>query len=646
MSTTNENNPIKVGDYILNNSLSKISVLSRVNIIADELIEKNSCRYEDIDVGVSGIILFLMELYRIFPERKYKKAIFEAGEDLLGYCRDNSRVHFGFYKGRGGVCYTLLRLSDVTGDKKFMNYAVELIKDESQIFIQSEFASNCLYDGRSGLLFVLLHLYASNPEDWILEKINLCINLIIKAFLVTEDGIVWNKFDLNIKPLNSFLYGSSGLVFAILQVAEYFNNTDLLTIGMSILNNDDTLRKSKASDFKKEIRTYEDFQIHKFNYKNKNFNFFLKPSVNKDWANGFAGLCLPRLQILRYQNNIQKKLVNQLIWDLNITNSQNKTLATGLAGIGSVLIEVSKYGYDYLWEKIHEIGESLNINKTQNISLFYGSTGVGYFMLQHVDHEDFNSVLYPKIRKKNAFQRSSKESKSEFIANTLKSTFPLTFLTIQVIAPDHYARLIRSDFNKNCDYVCPKILMNFKSTIETNLPKNYLPLILDVFKLELAKIRMFSKTKSYSFNYIKERMKFEDKIALMNMEIDDELLKQTLLFEKEIKIVNTKWNWALLNQPGADLSKIISEFKAIRPERIKLILYFDSNNKIVEDQLDTFGELTLSIFSSPQTANESINRYIDAFEINNEQDLADIISYSKKYIKYYIKKSLLYRSLN
>src|ERR1035437_6006891 len=203
--------PKLIGEFILENSMFRISKLLTHDNLNKSDYENDLCRLEDIDIGVCGNILFLVELIKVKPEFKIQKALLDAAEDLMNHCKKTSRVHFGFYKGRAGVCYTLLKLFKVTGEKKFLDYSLELIKEESDVFIKSEFTTNRLYDGRSGLLLVLLHLYNTNQEFWILEKINFCLNEIVKDFVITNKGIIWNKRDTNIKPLNSYFFGSSGV---------------------------------------------------------------------------------------------------------------------------------------------------------------------------------------------------------------------------------------------------------------------------------------------------------------------------------------------------------------------------------------------------------------------------------------------------
>ncbi|TAL66623.1 MAG: hypothetical protein EPN88_08145, partial [Bacteroidetes bacterium] len=398
--------PLKIGEYILDNSLFKISELILHGSKSKSCPDNNIKRKEDIDAGVCGIILYLIELNKTQTDPMFLKAIQDAGEDLVNHCKSTSRSHYGFYKGRAGVCYTLLKLSDATGDSKFLDFAMELIKNETDTYIQSEFTSNRLYDGRSGLLLVLLHLYNNIPEYWIFERISLCLNKIISDFVFTDQGIVWNKRDINIHPLNSFLFGSSGVAFTLLQVAEFFNNPELLFMAKSIFTFEDLQWNDELSDwpdFRKEIITGEDYKIHKHKYLNKIFSFFTIPSESYDWADGTTGLCMARLPSLYNEDNARfKSLIEKGISKLLDFKTENLSLANGISGVGSLYIEASKYlNVSAYIEKIHEIADTLNNKELsyQDISLLYGITGIGNFLLQLKNPGDFQSVLLPTLKK-------------------------------------------------------------------------------------------------------------------------------------------------------------------------------------------------------------------------------------------------------
>jgi hypothetical protein len=643
--------PLKIGKYILKNSLLEVSKFPLHGNLTKSYSEFDIKRSEDIDIGVCGIILFFIELNKIKPEPKFQKALVSAGEDLINHCRTTLRLHYGFFKGRAGVCYTLIKLSEVTGEIKFLKYALELIKNESDTFIKSEFTTNRLYDGRAGLILLLLYLYNIEQDYWIIEKINLCLDRIVSDFVITKQGIIWNKRDRNIKPLNSFLFGSSGVAFTLIQVAEFFNDGLLLSIAKSIYSYEDVHWNNEISnwlDFRKKIITESDYQIHKSKYLLKDYCFFTIPSESYDVAFGTAGLCIARLPLLNEKDIFHfKRLIDKGFLKLNDYKTENLSLANGISGIGSLFLETSNYLNITLFDKrILEIADIL-INKElsyHNMSLLYGVTGVGYFLLQLIQPRDFHSVLFPILIRNNVLKKPniSRINSSECLIRSIQSTYPLTFITLHIVCPELYSELIKQDFTQICDKTC-NFTARFISTLKKIVPCRHNQLIWDIFKLESAKLRMLNETKSLSMNYIKEIMKFEGKVALMNME-EHELFNQSLVFDADTQIIKCKWNWASLDQEGANISKTISEFLSTEPKEVKLVLIMNCNNEIVAEKLDTLGELTRKIFRKPQIVRKAIDKYLNAFEIENDRNRNEILSYIKQDINYYIKKSLLHRA--
>jgi hypothetical protein len=643
--------PLKIGEFILENSLFKVSKLLLHINKSKSFSNDDIKRSEDIDSGVCGIILFLIELNKIRPEPKFQKAILDAGADLINHCRTTSRLHYGFLKGRAGVCYTLIRLSEATGEEKFLKYALELIKNESDNFIKSEFTTNRLYDGLSGLLLVLLCLYNIEQDYWIIERVNLCLDRIVSDFIITEQGIIWNKRDRNIKPLNSFLFGSSGVAFTLIQVAEFFKDDQLLSMAKSIFAYEDVHWNDGLShwpDFRKEIITGSDYLLHKSRYLSKDFDFFKIPLNTYDFAYGTAGLCLARLPLLngkdKDKDHFSRLIVNGLS-KIQDFKTENLSFVNGISGFGSLYLEASKYlSIKPYNKKILEIADIL-INKEvsfQDISLFYGVTGIGYFLLQLSQPEDFASVLFPIIDRKKTHKESGmiRIRGPEYLAESLQVTFPQTFIILQIMHPEHYSEIVKQDHSLICNETS-NFITGFISTLKRTMPRKHNQLIWDIFDLESAKLRMFSETKSLSLNHIRGIIKFEEKVRLLNME-EQELMFQSLVFDADSQIIKCKWNWARLSQEGANIPKIISELLSTEPKEVILVLTMNGNNEIIEEKLDTLGQLTRKIFRKPQQVRKAIKKYLEAFEIENDTDRDEILSYIKQDINFYIKKSLLH----
>lgn len=280
----------------------------------------------------------------------------------------------------------------------------------------------------------------------------------------------------------------------------------------------------------------------------------------------------------------------------------------------------------------------------QNVSLFHGITGIGYFQLQFIQKGNSRSILLPVAGEVNLREASVLED----IVLNLKIkppkllSFPDTILAIQTIAPECYKKLldrINNQYLRSANYFKLKILTSLRSML---IPENYL-IIKDIFKYELAKLKLYEETKSYSLNNIKEIQKFRDIIELVNMDVQG-FSNQILEIDKESQIVNVKWDWARLNEAGSDASKIIKGVMKSEPQEQKIVIKMNERNEVIGERLDTFGQLTMSIFENPIAIHEAYNCYLEAFDIKNDVERVQILALAKQSIKYYIKKSLLHRS--
>lgn len=233
--------------YILKNSLYKFNKFEGLQITGKTGERNPGLRSEDIDTGVCGIILFLVELYRTGKSPGIKKALIEAGDDLIRHCKENDRSHFGFFKGRAGVCFTLIKISEITNEARYLDFALLIIKNNSESFIESDCTSNRLYDGRPGLLIVLLHLYNNIPEKWILERMQDCLRKIVRGFIPAKAGIIWDREDNNIKPVISYFNGSPGVAFALNEYGNYFGNSVIMRLAKEIIEHEDHHWKNKTS---------------------------------------------------------------------------------------------------------------------------------------------------------------------------------------------------------------------------------------------------------------------------------------------------------------------------------------------------------------------------------------------------------------
>ena len=109
------------------------------------LIKKDE--YFDVLSGAAGCLISLLNLYHCRPSQHILNTAVQCGEHLLnqaqsmtqgkGWTSANSRPLTGFSHGAAGISLALLKLADLTGEKRFRKVALEAIVYEKSLFSAS-----------------------------------------------------------------------------------------------------------------------------------------------------------------------------------------------------------------------------------------------------------------------------------------------------------------------------------------------------------------------------------------------------------------------------------------------------------------------------------------------------------------------------
>lgn len=637
---------VELSDFLLKYSLHKPGEFEKFQMHLIPAERKSALGYEDIDTGVCGVILFLIDLYKARKSLITIDTLLEAGDELILQCKENARFHFGFFKGRSGVCFTLMKISEVTNDEKYLNFALQVLGDNSDYFIDSEYASNRLYDGRSGLLIALLHIFCARPEEWIIDKMHNCLKKIVSDFIPTKHGIIWNRNDYNIKPLISYLYGSSGLVFALNQYGKYFDNGMIIQLAKGIADYEDHLFNRDSSywpDFGKMITNAKEFEDQRKRFSANEKTFFSKPKLNYDFENGIAGISFARFALMNSgREDISAQYLKNAVENLCDFKTEDTSIVNGLSGVAENLLISTRYlDNPDLSKRYKMIADRLTLTEFSmgDISLFTGVTGIAYFLLHADNSLTSESVLFPEVIQKKSGKPAMEHEKvsPDYISCIFQSCFPYTALTAKLSLSLTLSYHNFDGFEKSGMTLAEFLRERFLLFTE-NIPQKLKDLVMDIFDLEASKLKLLSEAKSNSLYFIKRIDGFEKKTILLNMS-DDEINDQTLVFNNETRIIKTRWDWTKLDQPGANITSIITEFLNTPPGKFRLILYRERN--MITENLNTLGFLTKSIFKNPRKVYDAMEDYIEAIEHKSESDKVKIKIYAMENIKYFIRRSLL-----
>src|SRR5699024_12751747 len=105
---------------------------------------------------------------------------------------DNMLLHqydmYKYYCVRMIISYLLLQIYFYIENKKYLEKSLIITKNCNK-FLKSTQVKNDLITGVSGTLLGLLHLYNVSEKDWVLDKIAIFVNYLIKQMKHAEDGI-------------------------------------------------------------------------------------------------------------------------------------------------------------------------------------------------------------------------------------------------------------------------------------------------------------------------------------------------------------------------------------------------------------------------------------------------------------------------
>jgi lantibiotic modifying enzyme len=116
--------------------------------------------------GNSGVIFFLIELFKITNDDKYLKAIIASLNWILKYKYAERERNLAYYCGIGGVIYVMMEGSKITNNIEYKEYALQLAKS-----CGPNTNSDILY-GTAGSILTLLYLHNETNDNRILEEIN------------------------------------------------------------------------------------------------------------------------------------------------------------------------------------------------------------------------------------------------------------------------------------------------------------------------------------------------------------------------------------------------------------------------------------------------------------------------------------------
>lgn len=597
---------------------------------------------EDLYSGVTGISLFLAELYRHTRERRFLEAAADSLQWVVRRCERGALRRCDFYTGRMGVAYALLRLADVSGDRRHLARALSLARSCSEGPL-AEPAGDDLVNGAAGALLGSLHLHAATGERWPLERSDQLVERLIGRAHPGRRGLYWDHAAEQVRGICSLAHGACGVGVALLEAASLPGHGALQRIAdEAFAYENDWFDPATLNwpDFRKGIFYYSPDLEGRADLDEDTLS---RGANTNTWCHGSVGIGLGRLRAFQIRGkqedaaDVRRALRRTLdarppeeasAGSYTLCHGQGATIEL-LAEAGRILDEPrAREGADRL------VAEALDARAKgictsgyrfagpeQDLSLFLGDAGVGYTFLRTLAPDRTPSVLVPAVSAPSGRiprpegRPSTVFSSSSIRRRLARRVFPRTLRVLESLVPG----VLESHFEDRCDEVASEGTL-FGRLVERLIADRMdaSDVISDVYSLELDKWEMDQAVESCAVLAVDER-RGRRRARLVEKMSDDLLLDLTLQLASRSKLWLAGWNWDLRN---AD--RLLANL-GTAPGSHPVLLTTYARLKTVEFWLAPFPYEALSRFVRPRRVSEVAKELKDVVEPGDESVLPPFV---------------------
>ncbi len=578
---------------------------------------KNSLQWnniENIDSGSAGLVLLLLELYRQTKDEAYLCAADESIEDILNYCENTPTDNYSFYTGRGGVVYLLIQRYLLDGDQEFIKKGLEVIRPANLAYLQSEFTTDYLYDGRAGTLLVLLHLYLVTQEPFLLKYIDQFIEKILDNAVVSEEGIYWHHKEGSLQEASpGFARGVMGIRYVINQLNQYALNSALDFVLTGIDQYLEATGKNKPDSWghkRVDILNKETLEEYRSRYAGGDMTIF-EPEIDYSWADGFISLPLAEMNTDHF---IPGKMHTG-----SFPGIQNHSyhLFDGAAGHALIALFSKVPGAQEMAENI--VAAAFKDSKgnyreiTLDGGLMHGDAGILYLLIKLTGEEMRENILLPFYTAENDsfdFIWDVSLELADVKKKMLFTYYPKTFFLLSEALPDLLSRYTDESIKAGCINEVNFFSEFIKNSAGEICSPAVYDRVMDVFSLDEAKaIYRKRELKNPLLAYLDGLNYLDEMDVVMNK--PDEWLKQKKLFvTAHIIVCETNWDWSISeNLKLIDRKRIAVKYRKNledTPTRFQHFYHIFGNTGITEFPVSLVSSFLLTEFASGKTINDAI----------------------------------------
>lgn len=507
--------------------------------------------------GVSGIALFLLELYKITGGANLRRTI----EAALRYVKLKSKElpnnNFAFHGGRVGVGYTFYGAYEIFQNEEYLKIGLELF--DRLKGNESKDSGLDVIAGAAGAIPVLLKMREISENEF---ETNIAIALgenLIKRARFEPIGWSWDGSNAHVKNLCGYAHGAAGMGHAFIELYNFTGKEKYLYAAeqaflyeRQFFNEEELncpdFRYSDLSNFIYEQRMDELTKI----LKNDELPSYELKYMSA-WCHGSPGIALSRIRAWEITQHAAYKREAELAVEgvkRSLANGTNYSLCHGIGGNCEALI----YAEEVLNDKnallmaeefaVKGIKEYEEQNKpwacgtmggVSDPSLMLGEAGIGYFLLRLFSN-DVDSVLVVHPSKNemiNTTQNDLEKVREEYTDHYFKATkkYIKTFQGQPEVF--EYRKLDEMIGEKQSDVV---ILYNNIENFIKSLPTEEKEKLEDFFQLEKERYLQTLELTDYTEEYRHDLVKPEaEQIDWPN---------SVLCLSNTSKTIEQKYDWA------------------------------------------------------------------------------------------------------
>lgn len=614
---------------------------------------------EGLYSGVSGIALFLMELARQTAEDRFLDAAVLAMKWVEHRCETQPADSYTFYTGRMGVVYTMIQMSHVTGDRRYLDRALALARPSADALVAPPQIDDLL-NGTAGTLLGLLHLHAVSGEEWILVAIDRCIAHLLQRAQPGPVGLYWDRDGQQIRGLCGFSHGVAGIGTVFLELAHYFQNDGYRWVAEQAFAYEAHFFSGEQNnwpDFRKGIFKESDLTAHRQAFEAGNQAFFTEPGYMNAWCHGAAGIGLSRLRAYELTQKegfaaearvaIEKNAALNLIVHPEFVPSFN--LCHGVGGNAELFLEALRVFGDETYEGLAEqaAGLALALKKAgksylsgyqidgleeEDNSLFMGNAGIGYFLLRTFAPQKVPSILLPRIeggRSADSVHRPRRALSSAEIRHKIgKKLAPRTLCLLETRLSDNL-----NFFYSGQDGNFKQGLVDWIEATIAAEPADYRERLFDVWTIEKAAIVLDEGVLSQAYLRIKEWVQVNRGRDVAALD-DNMLLTLQLRLDADLVLLLSKWSWS---KGSAD------EWRAnlAAPQQSFPLLLKPERHGVNEIPLSPLTYLIFQAFENGCLVSKALDEVLQVFETDSPELEAKIKAAAVGQIKEGLSAGLL-----